>query len=112
MINRNIGCMQDGQAKQHRTTETLKRNISWWLVEYGSHRLTIQRPTQSTPSHRVRPPGFMGLWSVRCRPSGRGIPILVGRFRKIDQDALTTDFFGVAHQLCLVLLVQRRKMQK
>lgn len=102
--------MQDGLVKQHLTTETLKRNISWSSVEYGSLRLTTPRPTQS---HRLRPPpGFTGLWLVRCRRSGRAIPILVGGFRKIVQDALTKELFGVAHQRCLLLLVQRRKMQK
>lgn len=110
IINRNIGCIQDGQAKQLVTTETLKRNILWSSVEYGSHRLTTPRPT---PSQRVRPlPEFTGLWLVRCPRSGRVITILVVRFRKIDQEALTKEVFGVAHQRCLLLLVQRRKMQK
>ena len=109
IINRNTDCIQDDLAKQFLTTETLKLNISWSSVEFGSHRLTTPRRTQS---HHVRqPPGFTGLWSARYRRSGRAIQILVGRFRKKDQDALTKELFGVAHQQCLLLLVQRLKIQ-
>lgn len=110
IINRNIGCIQDAQAKQSLTAETLKRNISWSSVEYGSHKLATRR---LRPWDRVRPlPGFTDLWSVRCPQSGRAIQILVGQFRRKDQDSLTKELFGVAHQQCLLLLVQRQKMQK
>ena len=105
MINRNTGCIQDDLAKQFLTREILKRNISQSSVGYGSLKLATPRPMLP---QRVRPPsGFM----VRCSQSGRANQILVGLFRKKDHDALTKELFGVALLQCLLLLVQRLKIQ-
>lgn len=104
--NRNIDCIQEGQAKQFLTKVTLKRNISSSSRAYGFHSLLARPPEEPQLVALPPPPGHMEQWPHHHCHSGRAIPILDRPllWKTKDWETLAKRWWSnVARQRCLLL---------